>query len=394
VAWDQPFPLGFYGNKAILLYNPSTDDHPSVELADAIADNLFYCNSWGLFASQTAELEDGYITGHPDRSVFTPMPIEVRGEVTQKMLARGDGSPDYVTMRMYEHARHAWAGKAYSVPSGGGGVQGIPASPYAPQFSLFTDVFGVFSHCQVDTIELSAQANEQAQVKYGLVATRQWADDAQDVRSLLTMLGTSENAQAPMRQVFCHDCGITVGDAGDTVGVPFDMPAGGTSELIRGYFTGDSPIEPGRYLVGMSLKIENFMQPNWTMRSTKYWDADVATRNSEARSRFDENIWPREYVNVQQRRITGELTWITDVFPFEVWQRIAGSAGNQIYDPTGLLGQSVLFQFGPLVVKLMDPVWNIPAPRLTPQELFVVQVKLTAASDGPLVLQPTEDWTA
>lgn len=394
MSWDQSFPLGFFGNRAVLLYNPSTDHRPSVTLADAIADNLFYCNSWGLFAVQTAELEDGYIDGHPDRSVFTPMPIEVKGRVTQKLLARGDGSPDYVTARLYEHARHAWAGKAYAVPTEGGGVQGIEASPFAPQFSLFTDVFGVFSRCQVDAIELVAEANEQAQVNYDLVATRQWTEDAPAVRDLMTMLGTSENAQAPMRQVFCHDCGITVGESGEAVGVPFDMPAGGTSELVRGYYTGDSPIGPGTHLVRMSLKIENFMQPNWTMRSTRWWDEDSATRDEEAYARFQDNIWPREYVNVQQRRISGEITWITDVFPFEIWQRIAGSAGNQIYDATGEAGQSVKFSFGPLVVKLVDPVWNIPQPKLTPNELFVVQVRLTAASDGPLVLQPTEDWTS
>lgn len=389
MAWDHPFPLGFYANKAVVLLNPSTDDHPTVSLADALADNLFYLNTWGLYAKQTAEMDSGMIIGHPDQATFTPSPMEVQGEITQKMLARGDGSPDYVVARLYEAARHAWEGNPLATPSQGGGVQGIQPSLYSSRFAILTDLFGTFANCQVDTIEFTAQANEQAMIRYNIAARRQWPEDAPAVRNLLSTLGTSENAVAPMRQIFSTDCGLEVGSAGDTVNAPFEMPAGGSSDLLKGYNWGDMP--PGNYLVSIKYKIENFMQPNYTMGSTERWNTR-AERDLNAYKRFQANIWPRCYLNTRQRKITAELTWITDVFPFEIHTMIAGTATNQLYGGGSNIGESVILYFGPMRIRLVNPVWNIPEPKLVPNDKFVVTARLTAATDGPLILQPTESW--
>ena len=103
---------GWWGNSAILLYNASTDAHPAVTSADGIANNLLYCSDFKLLPKWESDMGDGNINGYPDRNVWTPSKLAIEGTITQKMLARIDGSPDYVMARLYEHARHLWGGYA------------------------------------------------------------------------------------------------------------------------------------------------------------------------------------------------------------------------------------------------------------------------------------------
>jgi hypothetical protein len=388
------FPGGFWGNSMLVLYSPKTDDHPSVEVTDGIAANCVYCTEFDLYPAQEADTGDGLIDGHPDRLAWSPSGIEIKGRMSQKMLAMNDGSPDYVMAKLYEHCRHAWAGYQYAFPADyGGGVQGIDPSVYVPQFSIFSDVHGVFSNCQIDSIEMVAEPNEQVVVNYDVVAQKLWPEDARDVRDLFSTVALDAGRYGLMRQVFSHDCGITAaGNDGDPVRSAFDLPSSGSNVLLGGYNMPTTP--PNERLARMTLKIENFMEPIFTMQSHQRWST-AEERDEHAYERFRENMWPRSWYNSKPRLISGELVWITDTFPMEIFSRVVGIPDNQIFAPIEgtQLGQTILMAFGPLWIRITNPVWSVPKPEIRPDKMFSLTARFVGASDGDLILLPTEDWT-
>jgi hypothetical protein len=142
----------------------------------------------------------------------------------------------------------------------------------------------------------------------------------------------------------------------------------------------------------MSLKVENFLEPNHTMQSQYRWPLR-ATRDNELDKRITENLWPRNYYPSKPRQISGEITWVTDVVPIDIEQRIAGVASNQMRMYSGIImGESMLFQFGPMIINIQNPVWSLGKPQLTIDNLFQITVRLLSASDGELILRPTESW--
>ena len=388
------FPGGFWGNSMLLLYSPKTDDHPAIETTDGVMSNCIYCTDFEMGPKQEADTEDGKIAGHPDRLTWSTQGIEVRGRISQKMLAMNDGSPDFMLARIYEHCRHTWAGYQYAFPSDyGGGVQGIPPSVYVPQFSIMSDIHGVFSNCQVDSMEFVAEANEQVEVNYDIVAQKLWPEEALNVRNLFSSMVMDMGHYSLMRQVFSHDCGITAaGSVTNPIRSTFDLPSSGSNPLLDGYNISTTP--PNERLVRMSLKIENFMEPNFTMQSHRRW-ATQEERDLHAYERFRDNMWPRSWFNSKPRLISGEIVWITDAFPMEIFSRVVGVPSNQIFAPTGgtQLGQPLMMAFGPIWIRITNPVWSVPTPDITPDNLFKLKVNFVGASDGDLVLLPTEDWT-
>lgn len=388
------FPIGFWGNAAMLLYSPKIDDHPSVEHADGVAANTLFINSFDLFPEQDAEV-NAYINGLPDRNVWTPKGVTVKGPVSQKMIANIDGFPDYTLARIIEHCRHAWEGYQFSVAGDGSGVQGIPGSLYPPKFTLMSDLFGVYAGCMVDSVELVANNNEQVEVNYQLVARRIWPEDAQAVRNLMSVVATDPELMA-MTQVYSTDCGVLTQErttAGNYLQT-FGIPSSGSSPFLSGYNT---PLTPTtEYIEKMSLKIENFLKPNFTMSSRRKWGkTERFERNLHAHERFIDNMWPRDWYPSQPRQISGQISWITDVFPYEIYQKTLGLPINQIIDqtvshPEGvLLGQDLWMIFGPLQVWIKHPVWNLSRPELRPDNKFKITAKMTAATDGELIFGPT-----
>lgn len=389
------FPMGFWGNSAILLYSPKLDDHPAVEITDGLVANTFFIKTFDLLPEQDAQVNE-LVNGLPDRNAWTPKPVTVKGPVSQKMMAGADGLPDYTLLRIVESCRHVWEGYPYTGPDDGSGVQGIPASITPAKFTLMSDLFGVYSGCMVDSLELVANANEQVDVNYSLVARKVWPEDAPLVRDLTAAVATDLERMAFV-QVFSTDCGVITGEL-TTAGTylqAFGIPSSGMSPFLVGY---GSPLTPAtEYIVKLSLKIENFLMPNFTMGSRKKWSLhDRETRNMEAHQRFLDNMWPRDWYPSKPRQISGEIEWITDIYPYEIYQKTLGVPINQIIDqtvshPEGvLLGQDLLMVFGPLQIRLRNPVWSLSRPELKPDGKFKIRAKMTAASDGELILQPTE----
>ena len=378
----------------LVLYSPKTDDHPSVESSDGIEKNCIYCNEFDIFSVQDADTGDGLIAGHPDRVAWEAPGIETRGKISQKMLAVDDGSPDYTMIRMFEHCRHTWAGYQYAYPIDyGGGVQGISPSVYVPQFSIFSDVHGIFSNCQIDSLEMVAEPNDQVSVNYEIVAQKMWPDDARTIRDLFSTLALDAGSYGLMRQVFSHDCGITpYGNDAEPVMSTFDLPSSGSNQIMSGFNIPTMP--PNERLAKMTLKIENFMEANFTMQSHERWSTSDE-RDEGAYERFRENMWPRSWFNSKPRLISGEVVWITDAFPMEIFYRIVGIPDNQIYVPSGgtQLGQTIMMAFGPVWIRITNPIWNIPRPEIRSDNTFRLSAKFVGASDGDLVLLPSEDWT-
>jgi len=385
------FNSGYYGNSSLVFYSPKTEDHPTITSADATSSNFFYCNNFDLYPEYQSETGD-FIRGFPDRLVYNITPIKIQGTIQQKMLARMDGSPDYVLARLFEHCRHAWAGYAYASPIDGSGVEGMSGSFFAPQFSIMNDTLGVFSECLVDSMEFVATAgNNQVEVNYGIVAKKLWAEDAPNVRNLLNTLAVDADANMPMRQIYSRDCMISSGNSlAKSVGETFFLTSGGDSPFLKGYNFPDTP--GNEKIIKMSLKVENFLEPNHTMQSQYRWPLR-ATRDNELDKRITENLWPRNYYPSKPRQISGEITWVTDVVPIDIEQRIAGVASNQMRMYSGIImGESMLFQFGPMIINIQNPVWSLGKPQLTIDNLFQITVRLLSASDGELILRPTESW--
>lgn len=387
------YDLGYWGNSAIILYNPSADDHPSLSIADAIANNLFYCNDFNLFPEYEANIDNDFINGFPDRNIFVVKPIVIQGEINQKMLARMDDSPDYVLARLYEHTRHAWAGYQYTEENDGSGVQGIPGSQFIPQFAILSDIHGVYSRCLVNSIEFSAKVNEQVDVNYGIVAQKIWTEDVPIIRSYMSNIASSIDANTAMRQVFSDSCGLIVDNStyGTPVAGAFDIPSGGSNQLFKGYNTPDT-FKP-QEITEMSFKIENFLKPNYAMQSEIRWGDDREERDISAYSRVRENLWPRNFYQEKQRLISGSITWITDTQPIHIIQRIAGGQSNQILYNSEVLGEGILLVFGPMRIYIQNPIWSFGKPELLPDKLFKITTKFYGASDGEL-LSPTKEWGA
>lgn len=385
------FNSGFYGNSSLVFYSPKTDDHPAITSADATSLNFFYCNNFDLYPEYQSETGD-YIRGFPDRLVYNITPIKIQGTIQQKMIARMDGSPDYVSARLFEHCRHAWSGYAYSSPEDGSGIEGMPGSFFSPQFSIMSDAFGVFSECLVDSLEFVANSgNNQVEMNYGVVAKKLWTEDAPNVRNLLNTLALGADANMPMRQIYSRDCMISSGNSlAEPVGETFLLTGSGDSPFLKGYNFPDTP--GNEKIIKMSLKIENFLEPNHTMQSQYRWSLR-SDRDNELNKRITENLWPRNYYPAKPRQISGEITWITDIVPIDIEQRIAGIASNQMMMYSGaIMGESMLFQFGPIIVNIQNPVWSIGKPQLTIDNLFQITARLLSASDGELILRPTESW--
>jgi len=381
---------GYWGNSAIVLYSPKTDDHPTVVSGDAVPANFFYCSDFNLYPRYETETGE-YINGLPDRNIFGIKPIIISGNIQQKMLARIDGSPDYTGARIYEGCRHAWSGYAYTAPNDGSGVPGIPGSVFAPQFSIFSDIYGVFSECMADSIEFVANSNEQVVVNYGIVAKKLWTEDAPNVRNLMVTLSTGVGANAPMRQVYSTDCGMAVANAeGTPVNGQFALVSGGSSDLLKGY---NFPDTSGKEkLVSLKFKIENFLKPNFAMQSHERW-ANRIDRDAHVQERVQENLWARNFYPEKPRQISGEVVWITDTVPQDIQQRIAGGSSNQIITPSGVvLGESMWFSFGPMVIFIRNPIWSLGQSELLPDKMFKISLKILAATDGELILLPTESW--
>lgn len=382
--------IGFFGNSSLIFYSPKTDDHPPIVDADATASNFFYCSNFDLYPEYKASTGE-YIRGFPDRNIFEISPVKIQGNIQQKMLARIDGSPDYTMARLFEHCRHAWAGYAYSTAGDGSGVEGLPGSIFAPQFSLFSDQFGSYSECLVDSIELIAESNNQIEVNYGIVSKKMWTEDMPAIRNLMNILSVNPDSTSPMRQVFSTDCAIASGNSvAEPVGTSFALTSGGNSPFLKGYNFPDLP--RNEKIIKMTLKVENFLEPNYTMQSHSRWSSKVV-RNAEINQRITENLWPRNFYPSKPRQISGEVIWLTDVVPIDMIQRIAGVATNQML-PYGsiVMGQSMLLYFGPMVFHIQNPVWSLAKPELLPNQLYKITAGLVGASDGELVLRPTISW--
>lgn len=386
--------VGFFGNSSLIFYSPKTEDHPSIGIGDAISSNFFYCNNFELYPEYKAETGE-YIRGFPDRHIYGINSIKIQGNIQQKMLARLDSSPDYVLARLFEHCRHAWSGYSYSSVDDGSGVDGLLGSRFAPQFSLMSDIFGTYSECMVDSIEFVANANEQVSVNYGIVAKKLWTEDMPDIRNLMNTLVLNSDANMPMRQIFSTDCAFASGNDftaifDDPVNASFSLTSGGESPFLKGYNFSDIP--GNEKIIKMSLKLENFLEPNYTMQSQKRW-INRNDRDLGVNERIEENLWPRNYYPSKPRQISGEITWLTDIVPIDIIQRIAGNATNQML-PYGsfFMGESILFYFGPIVIHIQNPIWSLGKPEILPNQLYKITVSLFGASDGELILKPTESW--
>lgn len=382
--------VGFWGNSSVIFYSPKIDDHPTVVAGDAVASNFLYCSNFDLYPEYQSETGE-YIRGFPDRTVFEVSPIRIKGNIQQKMLARLDNSPDYVLIRLFEHCRHAWSGYAYSGPADGSGVEGLAGSTFTPQFSIFSDQLGVFSECMVDSIEFIAESNEQITVNYGIVAKKLWTEDMPNVRNLLTGIATASDVNMPMRQVFSQDCAIESGNTeGEPVNKTFALTSSGDSPFLQGYNFADNP--RNEKLIKVSLKLENFLDPVFTMQSHERW-LDRTARDNGINTRITENLWARSFVPLKPRQLSAEFTWITDVVPIDIVQRIAGAATNQMMlNGSTVMGQSMLFYFGPIVIFVRNPIWSLGKPEMLPNQLYKIDVQMLAASDAELVAQPTKSW--
>lgn len=373
--------VGYFGNSSLIFYSPKTDVHPSIDSSDAISTNFLYSNNFDLYPEYQATTGE-FIRGFPDRNIFGISPIRIQGVIQQKMLSRIDGSPDYTMSRLYEHCRHAWAGYAYNIPGDGSGVEGLPGSIFSPQFSLMSDIYGTYSECMIDSIEFIASPKEQVTINYGVVAKRLWPEDTQPIRNLMNVLSTNQDSLLPMRQVFSQDCAITNGNSiKQPVMKSFSLASGGSSPFLKGFNFAD--IQENEKILKLNLKIENFLQPNHTMQS----------QSSNIYERINENLWPRNYFPSKPRQISGEISWLSDVVPIDISQRIAGTATNQILPYSNTIkGQSMLFYFGPIIIEIQNPIWSLGKPELLPNQLFKISAKLLSASDGELVLNPTEKY--
>ena len=380
--------VGFFGNSSLIFYSPKTDDHPTISSADAVSSNFLYCTNFDIYPQYKATTGE-YIRGFPDRHIFSVAPIKTQGNIQQKMLARIDGSPDYVMARLYEACRHAWSGYAYSTPTDGSGVDGLPGSVFAPQFSLMSDIFGTYSECMMDSIEFLAEANNQITINYGVVAKKLWTEDLPDIRNLMNSLATDPDAYSPMRQVFSPDCAIAVGNSiAEPAKSAFYLTGGGDSPFLKGFNFPDTP--GNEKIIKMSLKSENFLEPNYTMQAPYRWTTRI-DRNNNINKRLTENLWPRNYFPSKPRQISGEITWLTDVVPIDIEQRIAGNANVQMLPYiNSFMGESMLFYFGPMVIHIQNPIWSLGKPELLPSQLFKITVNLLGATDGELILRPTE----
>ena len=384
------FNVGFYGNSSLVFYSPKTEDHPSVGTGDAISSNFLYCSKFDVYPEYQSETGE-YIRGFPDRHIFSVNPIKIKGNIEQKMISRVDGSPDYVMARLYEHCRHAWSGYAYTVPGDGSGVDGLSGSTFAPQFSIFSDQFGVYSECMVDSVEFIAQSNDQVTINYGIVAKKLWAEDMPNIRNLMNILSTNSDALSPLRQVFSTDCAIASGnDIYEPVNSSFSLTSGGDSPFLKGYNFPDLP--GNEKIVKMSLKVENFLEPNYTMQSHYRW-SDRIQRDNEINKRITENLWPRNFYQAKPRQISAEITWLTDIIPIDIIQRLAGTATNQMlpYGST-IMGESLLMYFGPIIIHIQNPIWSLGNPELLPNQLYKITAIMHGATDGELILRPTESW--
>ncbi len=390
--------IGYWGNSSLFLYSPKIEDHPSVVPGDASYLNVLFCSEFKIVPEIEADTGDGYISGLADRNIFIPKPVTIKGPVTQLMLAHADGSPDFTLARIYEHCRHLWAGYGLTTSGDGSGTHGIPGSVTSPQFSIFSDLFGVFSNCLVNSIEFRANANEQVSITHDIVAQKVWPEDAPTVRTLLNTLSDDIEVKMPMQQVWSYDCSLLCGTSvegdyenSDMIG-DFALPSSSSSQFLSGYNT---PLTPGNdHIVNMSLKIDNFLQPMFTMKSRKRWD-DRTSRDEEVHLRYKENMFVKDWAQSSPRLISGEITWVTDAGPHQIFQKILGTSSNQIiFDPLqdSNVGQDVIFAFGPMKIKISHPIWSFGGYEMSPEDMLKVTVRLQGATDGELVLQPTERW--
>jgi hypothetical protein len=145
----------------------------------------------------------------------------------------------------------------------------------------------------------------------------------------------------------------------------------------------------------MSLRIDNFLKPNFTMGSHQHWN-DQLTRNANIQNRIRDNMFPRCWVPEKPRLISGEISWLTDSMPNDILIKVAGAAGNQLYNsglPSITVGQELTLIFGPTQILLENPVWSLSRPKLLPNELLQISTKFFGATDGKLILNPTLSWT-
>lgn len=207
----------------------------------------------------------------------------------------------------------------------------------------------------------------------------------------MNLLATNTDSISPMRQVFSTDCAVLSGnDISKPVGSSFSLTSGGDSPFLKGYNFPDLP--GNEKIVKMSLKVENFLEANYTMQSHYQWVYRY-NRDNEINKRITENLWPRNFYPSKPRQISGEITWITDVVPIDIEQRIAGVATNQMLPYSGtIMGESLLMYFGPIVIHIRNPVWSLGKPELLPTQLYKITANLLASTDAELVLQPTESW--
>jgi len=383
--------IGYFGNKALLLYSPKKDQRPSIDLGDSTIYNLLFCSDFNIFARQEASSENGLVAGHPDRNYFVPSPVTIQGTMSQKMLAYTDNSPDYTLARLYEHCRHVWAGYEYTNDNDGSGVTGIPGSVFSPYFSIFSDVFGTYSECLINSMEFIINQGEQVTINYNIVANRIWPEDAQTIREILSNYVDQEKLYYyPVRGIWSFDCGISTSVSDSELTGIFALPSEGDSPFLQGYYT---PITPIGYVTNIYLKIDNFLSPNFTMQSSL---SDLGEDYEEIKynnyKRFIDNIYARNWVPSRQRLISGRMTWITDATPIEVFQKIVGVKSNQVAESSTeqIAGQDLVIIIGPMKIRIKQPVYSMGIPKINIAQPLQVDIDFFSLSDGELILSPYE----
>jgi hypothetical protein len=348
------------GYSELLLYSDSIDDSPS--FASSTSNHIVRAKEYTLFPKQPAHVDVDVVAGIPDRNIFYSDKVSIDGNIKVDMASNIYNALEYTIARLFDHMRQTYAGIK---------DDGTLISPREdllaehPMFTLGSAYHGTFSQCLVNSFDINiTNADDPVELDFGVVATKYNPANAFTYQGLQSVASTPSFLSHSRRLVYGRDCVITSG----TNGVIGHF---GVADAKNSVFS-SGPNKPAgdiTYISAFNLKIENNLEPQYTMHSHEI---------SDHRARFAANVFPHSYAQTSARKVTGSLEWFGNISPTTFLERLMGPASVQ--NRKDLIINCKCFK-----IELKEPVWHL-SEKPVGLDMIKRTAEFSVASDGALVV--------